>query len=375
MSSGPPSVLMLADGASLHTERWLRGLAATGPIRLHLATLNPAGVRPGLREPGLLETVTELGREPVAQAGGNWRYLLKLPALVRLVRRLRPQAIVAQYLTSYGLLAALVRGSAVLVQVPMGSDVMVTPQRSALYRALARFALRRADLLVSPSRTLSERLQALAGPRHAELLTQQYGVEDWILDHPPRPRTWEFVSNRAWVPNSNIPALLGLHARLPGAGPLALIGAGGSDAAAVQAAAAADPRVSTLGALDHAACVEVVAGARFYLSMTASDGTSLSLLEAMALGAVPAVSDIAPNREWIEHGHDGVLLPLDDEDEALARLRALHGRPEAELEAMRARNRARVRERASLARNMARVRSRLDALLAERTGGRPRITR
>ena len=39
--------------------------------------------------------------------------------------------------------------------------------------------------------------------------------------------------------------------------------------------------------------------ARLYLSASLSDSTSVSLLEAMALGAYPVLSDIPANREWI----------------------------------------------------------------------------
>lgn len=96
--------------------------------------------------------------------------------------------------------------------------------------------------------------------------------------------------------------------------------------------------------------------------MTASDGTSLSLLEAMALGAVPLVSDIGPNREWIDHGVNGALLPLNDPAEAARRIAAFAAMDVEALDGMRARNRTIVRERASMRRNIARFRQCLEAL-------------
>jgi hypothetical protein len=47
--------------------------------------------------------------------------------------------------------------------------------------------------------------------------------------------------------------------------------------------------------------------AEIYLSASRSDSTSVSLLEAMACGAVPVVSDIEGNREWVGEG-DGARL-------------------------------------------------------------------
>jgi glycosyltransferase involved in cell wall biosynthesis len=54
-----------------------------------------------------------------------------------------------------------------------------------------------------------------------------------------------------------------------------------------------------------------------YVSMSRSDSTSQSLLEAMAAGLFPIVSDIAGNREWVTHRREGYLVPAGDA-EALA---------------------------------------------------------
>jgi len=41
---------------------------------------------------------------------------------------------------------------------------------------------------------------------------------------------------------------------------------------------------------------------------------SVSLLEAMACGAVPIVSDLPANREVITNGKNGYIVPVHDED-------------------------------------------------------------
>lgn len=50
------------------------------------------------------------------------------------------------------------------------------------------------------------------------------------------------------------------------------------------------------------------------VSATDVDGTPGFLLEAMAMGALPVHSDMASVREWIEHGANGLLFPVDDLD-------------------------------------------------------------
>jgi len=46
-----------------------------------------------------------------------------------------------------------------------------------------------------------------------------------------------------------------------------------------------------------------------YVSAARSDTTSVSLLEAMACGLFPIVTDIPANREWIVDGESGRLVP------------------------------------------------------------------
>ena len=59
--------------------------------------------------------------------------------------------------------------------------------------------------------------------------------------------------------------------------------------------------------------------ADLYVSASHSDGSSVSLMEALASGLPAIVSDIPGNREWITPGEQGWLFP-DGDDEALASL-------------------------------------------------------
>ena len=70
--------------------------------------------------------------------------------------------------------------------------------------------------------------------------------------------------------------------------------------------------VDFVGAVPHQKVAEYLQASQIYLSMSLSDGASTSLLEAMACGTFPIVSDIPANREWIVDGDNGFLVsPLD----------------------------------------------------------------
>src|SRR5262249_36751993 len=58
---------------------------------------------------------------------------------------------------------------------------------------------------------------------------------------------------------------------------------------------------------DENAIHRLIAGADIYLSMAESDGVSIALLEALAVGTLPVLRDIPSNRAWIEDGSTGAL--------------------------------------------------------------------
>jgi glycosyltransferase involved in cell wall biosynthesis len=100
-----------------------------------------------------------------------------------------------------------------------------------------------------------------------------------------------------------------------------------------------------------------------YVSTSLSDSTSVSLLEAMAAGTFPVVTDIEANHEWIDDGENGFLVPVDDPAALADRIhRALADR--ALRERGRRLNQARIRERASWQDNMDEVCALFERLVA-----------
>jgi len=72
--------------------------------------------------------------------------------------------------------------------------------------------------------------------------------------------------------------------------------------------------VQFLGRIPHEAMPNVLFQTDIYVSTSLHDGTSVSLLEALASGAFPVVTDIPSNREWISQGRNGFLVPTDQEE-------------------------------------------------------------
>jgi glycosyltransferase involved in cell wall biosynthesis len=71
--------------------------------------------------------------------------------------------------------------------------------------------------------------------------------------------------------------------------------------------------IKFLGRVSHEEMPNLLAEANIYVSTSLYDGTSVSLLEALAAGAFPVVTDIPSNREWITDGENGFLVPIGNE--------------------------------------------------------------
>jgi len=71
--------------------------------------------------------------------------------------------------------------------------------------------------------------------------------------------------------------------------------------------------VRFIGRVSHEAMPALLGQSDIYVSTSTSDGTSVSLLEAMAAGSFPVVTDIPANREWIKDGENGFLVPVNEE--------------------------------------------------------------
>jgi len=74
-------------------------------------------------------------------------------------------------------------------------------------------------------------------------------------------------------------------------------------------------KVAFIGLVPHAELANYLAAADIYVSTCITDTTSVSLLEAMACGLAPIVTDIPGNREWITNKENGLLFqPENHED-------------------------------------------------------------
>ncbi len=344
-------LLILGDAPNIHTRRWVGYFAERGHD-VHVASCE--------RSDALAGTFHPLPAWPVPRA---LRYPLAAPALHALVARLRPSVINAHFVPNYGFMTALagVRPHALTV---WGSDVLLSARRSPLHRLRARVALAHADLVLTDAAMLTDAVVGLGVPR-ARTVMVPLGVDTRVFAPAPRgisPGLLRVVSTRRLEPVYDIPTLLAGAAEAARGTSFALdIAGSGSLRTPLERAAREMRHTSFHGGLPEAGIAGLLQCADVYVSTSLSDSTSVSLLEAMACGAFPVVSDIPANREWIEDGVNGLLFPPRDAVRLAACLRtALADAPRRAAAA--AHNRALVAARASREECFGRIEAALQAL-------------
>ncbi|MBU6258865.1 MAG: glycosyltransferase [Burkholderiales bacterium] len=305
----PLRLVLIGDGDSPHLLKWARALAALPALELWAASSR--GFMPGFD--AAVPAARRLALEQRSDAaGGNVALLRQLPRLARWLQRVDAHWLHAHYLSSHGTLAWLalrlygLRGR--LVASAWGSDILVAPQRSAPLRWVTSRVLRASALTTSDSQVMAERMRALGA---AEVMVFPFGLEAL----PPAPAAKDdtlFYANRGLEPIYRPERVLRQFAALAGATGRLVVANDGSLRPAVERQA------RELGLADRIACVGRLgadeqarwyARARWYLSLPASDSVSVSVLEAMAQGCLPVVSDLPANRELVRDGDNGLIVP------------------------------------------------------------------
>lgn len=314
----PARYVLIGDGLSPHLLKWAQTLHEVGGAALQLHVISSRGLLEDWEPLISPERRLLLHTQPQA-AGGNAGLMLHLPRVLMWLRRVRPTVLHAHYLTSHGTLAMLsqvvgrIAGLAPsrLIGSAWGSDILVTPQQSGLLRAVTSAVLRRCELSTSDSHHMAQVMREMGATR---VMVFPFGLKSLPPQSDQDPHL--YFSNRALESWYGVDRVLDLFATVAAQDPKArlVVAHTGRQRAALEQQVAQlglQARVAFVGRLDAQEQARLYAQAQWYLSLPHSDSVSVSVLEAMAHGCIPVLSDLPANRELIEHGQTGWILSND----------------------------------------------------------------
>jgi len=374
---------VVGDLEGVHTQSWLQYFVERGhevhgvsyyaplarpPEGVTVHALRPAPARGGRpltgARPGLDATLGRRLPPGIQRLVNLLRY--RRAGLRRAVEEASPEVLHAHYLTEHAFYATSA-GFRPYVVSAWGSDVLVDAAGSPLSRAIARSAVSHADQATANNRHLAREMVLRLGIERGRVQHIVLGVQRAFLDRPeasvnaqPRSAMPTVISTRSLdKPLYHIDVILRAMARalerLPAAR-LVVAGEGRLRPAleSLTARLGLSEAVRFAGFLSQEELRRELEAARVFVSIPSSDATSVALLQAMAVGCLPIVSDLPSQHELVEHGVGGLRVPVGDA-EALAEaiVRALE---DGELRRSAfERNRRFVEEYGVLETNMARM--------------------
>jgi len=250
------------------------------------------------------------------------QYILNLELCAQetrnILRKIQPNIVHGHFLTNHGFVAART-GFRPLVVSAWGSDVLLRPQSWFMMKTILRYVLRTADFITSDAESMTK-VMLRYGANPCKVVTFPWGVDTDIFhsdeDSDKTNNRRIVFSSRMLEPVYNVELLLRaiplVREKIPGL--TVLIAGNGSLKDQLEGFARQlklDNNVAFIGLLPIEELARHYREADVYVSVPFSDSTSVSLLEAMASGAFPIGSDLPANREWIEDGINGFLVPTD----------------------------------------------------------------
>lgn len=265
--------------------------------------------------------------QQVLWAGGQrefrWRDLPHLTLdLKRTIREIKPDLIHAGPIQTCAFLAVL-SGFRPILAMSWGYDLVMDAEKNAWMRWVTEYTLRRSAFFVSDANVSRSKAVVFGmDPQKTVIFPWGVNLERFTPKtfQPSNLPTFTLFCNRTWEPIYGVDVLAKAFVKVANVNPevdLILLG-GGSQGAKIRQILMSGgvlERVHFGGQVGQKDLPRWYHMADLYISPSHVDGSSVSLMEALASGLPCLVSDIPGNLEWIEHGANGWLFRDGDVDD------------------------------------------------------------
>jgi len=313
-------ICYIADGVSIHTQRWLNYIAVKG-YEVHLICWK---IMPGYNNTIQVHLLKRYAPKiwPLSQYANFAYWCVQVRQLVSMIK---PDIIDGHFVTSYGFMAACA-GFRPLVVTAWGSDVLIYPKKNPIFKFMAKYAMKRANIVVCTAPIVKQEISKL-GIDSNKIHVVVIGGVDKERFYPAKrdealmrslgisPNEPIVISTRALAPVYDVITLIKAVPIILSESPATkfiIIGRGKQENHLWKLAASLNilSNVIFLGWIDHDKLPSYLYSSDIYVSTSLSDGASNSLLEAMACNLAPVVSDIPANRQWIKDSENGLFFPI-----------------------------------------------------------------
>jgi L-malate glycosyltransferase len=367
-------ILYFSDNLSVHNRRFLEKLTCCGH-ELYFLSISDAAVQTDWPPGGVQHIRPRRTFRRDADPGQVEQFLPEWRALLRDVQ---PDLVHAGPVQNCAYIAAL-SGFHPLLVASWASDILLHAERNADWRYATETALREADGLLCDSETVRAAAQRIVPIPNDRIAQFPWGLGRGAFSpHGPActkqnlgfpADSFVFICTRSWEPEYGIDNLLEAFlraCRIDNRMRLIMIGSGSQQSQICHFISehGLSRQILTPGIISGNEVPRWFRAADAYVSCAKSDGTSISLLEAMATGLPPIVTDNLSNREWVVDGENGWLAPADSPENLAEKLLLVAKLSAADRNTISATNRKIVADRADWDKNFPRLLQLYDRLLA-----------
>lgn len=270
------------------------------------------------------------------------KYKFFFPLMVldfrNLVKKIKPEILHTGYVLNDGIVGAFSGFHPVLL-MPYGSDILIEPERSLLRKMIIKYAIQKADMITCDCETVKNKIIQMTGFEGNKIVTFPWGIE--LDKFYPDPREsvrirekleWNdkkiLIMNRAFEPVYGIQYFIEALPEILSEEPttrVILIGSGilENQIRSLVSELRLGNVIKFIGQIPIEEMPDYLNAADVYVSTSLSDGTSLSLLEAMACALPVVVTEIPSNKEWVINGQNGFLVAPKNPSEVSKRVLTL----------------------------------------------------
>lgn len=233
----------------------------------------------------------------------------------------QPSIVHVHQANSFGFITSLAnRRKFPQVLTTWGDDVLIFPKLNSFYRHLTRTSLKYSDYITADAEIMRDSIHKFY--KNVPVVVANFGIDISIEKVNIELKENIIYSNRLHESLYNIDKIIIQCSTFLKQNPTwkLMIAASGSLTEELKELAKSEiseNQFEFVGFLNSEENKNNYKRAKIYLSIPSTDGTSVSLLEAMAFGCVPFLSNLAANKEWVTNGENGFIVEENELSEKL----------------------------------------------------------
>ncbi|MEM2995176.1 MAG: glycosyltransferase family 4 protein [Candidatus Bathyarchaeia archaeon] len=312
------------DGISSYDELFLKSFMEKYEVYVFTFHSSPNCVPKGVKIVKMKDFIPETNLHPFEGMRKHLLTPLRAQTLKKNLKKVKPDILIGCWASTYGFYSAY-SGFHPFILFVWGSDVLIFPEKYFPLKPFIVYSVRKADMVVVDSEVQRQAVINLGCKpvkivkfpwvnlslyKRDEMQRRKmrrlcgWGDDDVVVislrHHKPIYGVEYLIEAIPHVikKNKNVKFLI------LGEGPLT------NTFKAKMERFIRSRHVKFVGAVPHDKIVDYLSAADIYVSTSFSDGTSASLLEAMACSLAPIVTEIPGNTEWIKNEANGLIVPV-----------------------------------------------------------------